>query len=121
MSNGGPGTARKVVNACVAPVDDLFFESFVIIIGIIGVVVFGIVSGTIDDFYTDLTDLTSDGVPWTEIMRQNPWIWPAGSVIVLYLVATVATVSRRSPRTVRLWLSTVGLGLGFVGGHVYWQ
>ena len=101
MSDGN-SAARKVVNACVAPVEDLFLESLVVIAGIIAVVVVGIVTGTIDDFYTNVVDLTSNGVQWTEIMRLNPWIWPAGSVVLIYLVATFATMTRRSPRTARL-------------------
>lgn len=110
----------RIARACASPVEDLFLESLLILAGIIGVVVFGIVTGTIDTFYADVTELTSDGVPWTEVMQQNPWIWPVGSVIALYIVATVATITRRSARTARLWLSAIALGLGFLGGHIYW-
>jgi hypothetical protein len=100
--------------------DDLFYESLLLLAGIVAVIVVGISTGSIDQFYSNLTDLTSDGVPWTDIMRQNPWIWPVGTILVIYVTALVARILRRSPRTIRLWLSAVSLGLGFVGGHVYW-
>lgn len=113
-------TAARVIKACAAPIGDLFYESMLVLAGIVAVVAVGISTGTIDQFYSNVTDLTSDGVPWTSIMRQNPWIWPAGSVFLIYLIALVARLTRRSPRTTRLWISAVSLGLGFVGGHVYW-
>jgi len=110
----------KVAKACAAPVDDLYKESLLIIAGIIAVVVVGINTGTINEFYTDLTDYTTDGVPWTTLMRENPWIWPVGTLSLIYLTALVAKILRRSHRTIRLWVTAVALGLGFVGGHVYW-
>ena len=102
------------------PLDDLFHETLVVVFGIIAVVVIGLATGTIDGFYSDLTDFTSEGVPWTHVMRQNPWLWPVGTAFSIYLIATVAKWTRRSPRTARLWVAVVALGLGFVGGHVYW-
>ena len=41
------------------PLHDLFFESLVVVFGIIAVVVIGLWTGTIDSFYSDLTDFTS--------------------------------------------------------------
>ena len=99
---------------------DLFFESLVVVFGIIAVVVIGISTGTIDSFYRDLTEFTSDGVQWTQIMRQNPWIWPAGAVLSIYTTGAAAQWTGRSRRTARLWVAVVALGFGFVGGHVYW-
>ena len=106
---------------CAAPMHDLFYESLLILAGIVGVIVVGINSGTIDQFYSDLTKYTTGGVSWTEIMRQNPWIWPIGAVLLIYFTATLARLTRRSRRTARLWISAVALTLGFVGGHVYWS
>ena len=100
--------------------DDLYHESLLVIAGIIAVVVIGVTTGTIDTFYADITALTTDGVPWTDIMRQNPWIWPVGTLGLIYLTGLLGKISRRTPRTTRLWVSAVSLGLGFVGGHVYW-
>ncbi len=102
------------------PLHDLFFESLVVVFGIIAVVVIGIWTGTIDSFYSDLTDFTSDGVQWTQIMRQNPWIWPAGAALSIYTTGAGAQWTGRSRRTARLWVAVVALGFGFVGGHVYW-
>ena len=102
------------------PLHDLFFESLVVVFGIIAVVVIGLWTGTIDGFYHDLTAFTSDGVQWTQIMRQNPWIWPAGATLAIYTTAATAQWTGRSRRTARLWVAVVALGFGFVGGHVYW-
>ncbi|MCH7983476.1 MAG: hypothetical protein IIC28_05850 [Chloroflexi bacterium] len=103
-----------------APMDDLFHESLLMLIGIVGVIAFGISTGTINQFYSDLTDFTTGGVSWTEIMQLNPWIWPIGTVLLIYFTASIARLTRRSPRTARLWISAIALALGFVGGHVYW-
>ncbi len=113
-------TVANLARKSAAPVDDLFYESLLVIIGIIGVIAVGISTGTIDGFYSDLTDFTSGGVSSTEIMQLNPWIWPIGTVLLIYFTATIAKLTRRSPRTARLWISAVALTLGFVGGHVYW-
>ena len=114
-------TAMNLARKCAAPVDDLFYESLLVLVGIIGVIVVGINTGTIDQFYSDLTAYTTGGVSWTEIMRLNPWIWPLGTVLLIYFTALVAKLTRRSRRTARLWISAVALALGFVGGHVYWS
>ena len=112
--------AANLARKSMAPVHDLFHESLLVLIGIIAVIVFGINTGTIDQFYSDLTDFTTGGVSWTEIMQRNPWIWPIGTVVLIYITASMAKLTRRSPRTARLWISAVALALGFVGGHVYW-
>lgn len=113
-------TMANLARKSAAPVDDLFYESLLVLIGIIGVIAVGVSTGTIDGFYSDLTDFTSGGVSWTEIMRLNPWIWPIGTVLLIYFTASIAKLTRRSPRTARLRISAVALALGFVGGHVYW-
>ena len=102
------------------PLHDLFLESLVVVFGIIAVVVVGLWTGAIDGFYRDLTDFTSEGVQWTQIMRQNPWIWPAGAALSIYTTGATAQWTGRSRRTARLWIAVVALGFGFVGGHVYW-
>ena len=112
-------TMANLARKSAAPVDDLFYESLLVLIGIIGVIAVGVITGTIDGFYSDLTDFTSGGVSWTEIMRLNPWIWPIGTVLLIYFIASIAKLTRRSPRTARLWISAAALALGFVGGHVY--
>ena len=119
MSTGNSKVA-SLARACAAPVDDLFYESLLVLAGIVGVIAVGISTGTIDQFYSDLTEYTTGGVTWTEIMRQNPWIWPIGAVLLIYFTASIARLTRRSPRTARLWISAVALTLGFIGGHVYW-
>ena len=113
------GTQDGMVRQLKRPLDDLFHESLLVIAGAIGVIVVGIYTGTIDEFYRDLTDFTG-GVPWTLVMQENPWIWPVGSLVALYLTAMIAKLTSRSHRTQRLWLTALALGLGFVGGHIYW-
>lgn len=110
------GAASKLA----APIDDLYHESLLIIAGIIAVIAIGIWTETIDTFYYDVTRITSNGVTWTDVMRQNPWIWPLGTLVTIYLIGAITKLTRRSPRTARLWVTAFALGLGFVGGHVYW-
>ena len=56
------------------------------------------------------------GKPFTDIIREDPWLLILPAAIVLGLTAW------RLPR--RYWARAIilylGLGVGFVGGHVFW-
>ena len=71
--------------------------------------------GWLDDWYRSLY-INTTGRPYTEIMRERPWLFPA--------VATLAIVpaSFVLPRQywVRLFLLFLTFWVGFLGGHVFW-
>ena len=60
--------------------------------------------------------MNTTGRPYTEVTRDNPWLLavPAGFVIAL--------IAWKLPR--KYWARAVilylGLGVGFVAGHVFW-
>ncbi len=56
------------------------------------------------------------GRPFTDVMRDEPWLFILPAFVVLSL--TFWKLPRRFwARAIILYL---GLGVGFVGGHVFW-
>ena len=56
------------------------------------------------------------GQPFTDIMREDPWLFFVPAILVL------AVTAWKLPRKywARAVLLYMGLGVGFVGGHVFW-
>ena len=56
------------------------------------------------------------GKPFTDIMREEPWLFTLPAILILGL--TYWKLPRKYwSRAIILYL---GLGVGFVGGHVFW-
>ena len=56
------------------------------------------------------------GRPFTDLMQEEPWLFILPATIVLGV--TARTLPRKYwARAVILYM---GLGVGFVGGHVFW-
>lgn len=73
------------------------------------------VGGWLDDWYRSLY-MNTAGRPYTEIMRERPWLFPAGATIA------IVPASFLLPRQywVRLVLLFLTFWVGFLGGHVFW-
>ena len=56
------------------------------------------------------------GRPFTDIMREDPWLFTIPAILILGL--TYWKLPRKYwSRAIILYM---GLGVGFVGGHVFW-
>ncbi len=68
------------------------------------------------DSYNSLTDRTTDGTPWTHIMRDHQlyFIIPAAVVMI-----GLGWWLRLSYAGRAIFMYSV-FGIGFVGGHVFW-
>ncbi len=87
-----------------------------IIVGLLVVLLVLLFTGNLGAFYDWLIGWSSDGKPWTHIMRDNPWIFWVFAPIVLAILFFVV------PRYAygRLWMVTAAFLVGFLGGHVFW-
>ena len=98
-----PINARRLANAAM----------LLAVLTVVGVIAYA--GGWLDDWYRSLY-VNTTGRPYTEIMRERPWLFPA--------VATIAIVpaSFVLPRQywVRLVLLFLTVWVGFLGGHVFW-
>ncbi|MFV1992000.1 MAG: hypothetical protein ACC652_14810 [Acidimicrobiales bacterium] len=96
---------------------DRLFRSLVIIAVILVLLLILIFTGLLGTAYNNyLIVWTSNGKPWTYIMRDNWWIfWVVSIPVVLLLFFLV-------PRKAygRLWLVLSMFFIGFLGGHVFW-
>ena len=73
-------------------------------------------TGSLGTFYDWLIGWTTEGEPWTHIMRDNPWIfWTFGSLLLIALFKVVPHQA-----VGRLYLITSAFLVGFLGGHVFW-
>ena len=60
--------------------------------------------------------MNTTGRPFTDIMREDPWLFALRAVLII-LLTTWRLPRKYWARAVILY---VGLGVGFVGGHVFW-
>ena len=73
-------------------------------------------TGILGTFYDWLTGWTTEGEPWTHIMRDDPWIfWTFGPLLLIALFKVVPHQA-----VGRLYLITSAFLVGFLGGHVFW-
>lgn len=71
--------------------------------------------GWLDDWYRSLY-MNTTGRPYTEIMRENAWLFPTAATVA------IVPASFLLPRQywVRLFLLFLTFWVGFLGGHVFW-
>ena len=73
-------------------------------------------TGNVGAFYDWLIGWSSDGKPWTHIMRDRPWIfWVFGPLLLAVLFFVVPRYAAG-----RVWIITATFLVGFLGGHVFW-
>lgn len=80
-----------------------------------------LVAGTVAAVLVGVTSydaiyLATTGRPYTDIMRENPWIFPLAAGFALWVLIKRFPFQWRF-RVALAWLS---VGIGFVAGHVYW-
>ena len=70
----------------------------------------------LSDVYQNIIDFTTDGTPWTQIMRDNQLYLIIPGTLVMVLLGWML------PRdyTGRATLLFAVLAIGFVAGHVFW-
>jgi hypothetical protein len=79
------------------------------------VVIVLLVNGTLADFYESIWSRWP-GRPWTEVMRDNPWIY----LVLAVVLAIVPLLLAPRDRWGRAFLTYVVFWIGFLGGHVFW-
>lgn len=73
------------------------------------------ISGTLGDFYRTVYTAWP-GEPWTDAMRDRPWIY----AVVALVLSVVPFLLAPKNRWGRAFLTYVIFLVGFLGGHVFW-
>ena len=92
------------------------FKTGLVILGaiIIAVIVL-LVTGNLTSFYGWLIGWSTGGEAWTNIMRNDPWIFWGFALVV---VAGLFFLPRQAVG--RLYIMACVFTIGFLGGHVFW-
>ncbi|MAX57572.1 MAG: hypothetical protein CL755_01805 [Chloroflexi bacterium] len=92
------------------------FKTGLVILGMIVIaVIVLLVTCNLTSFYSWLIGWSTGGETWTDIMRNDPWIFWGFALVVfvgLFLFPPWAVG--------RLYVIACVFTLGFLGGHVFW-
>lgn len=90
------------------------------IAALIVLIIVGLLTGWLQDayrwFWQNTTGWTGRARPWTEVMRENPFVYAA------ILIATIPLPLVLFPRAIWNWPLAVFscFWIGFLGGHTFW-
>ncbi len=68
------------------------------------------------DSYKAIYTKTTDGTPWTSIMQDNYYLFLIPAAVIFFGLGMKTTLAFGN----RAILMAISLGIGFVGGHVFW-